>query len=168
MTTIKAMRSINTNTVWAILVVGGLWTVGGCASTHVTIHGDGDPWDLKNTTCESFKVTSSANEQSKEGVRGLERCRYPDAARCFEAAVAVDPGDHKSHFGLGAAYELMGQKDKALKAYERAVELAPGERAYREQYDRLKDAVEGQAPLAADDALVKNPNSQETKGNTTQ
>jgi len=142
-------RSIRTSAVHAALLLAGLWILSGCASTRVAIAGNGKPWDLKENKYVSFKVAASLNEQSNAGVLCLELGQYEDAARCFENAIAADPKDHRSHFGLGAACESMGQKDKALRHYQAAVDLAPAEKTYRRECYRLRSAGEPSAMASA-------------------
>jgi type IV pilus assembly protein PilF len=51
--------------------------------------------------------------------------RYPDAIDAFEKAVVFGARFPQLHFQLAQAYELTGQREKALLAYGRVIELAP-------------------------------------------
>jgi type IV pilus assembly protein PilF len=51
--------------------------------------------------------------------------RYPDAIDAFEKAVMFGSRFPQLHFQLAQAYELAGQREKALVAYGRVIELAP-------------------------------------------
>ncbi|MFN3743060.1 MAG: TPR end-of-group domain-containing protein, partial [Anaerolineales bacterium] len=43
----------------------------------------------------------------------------------------LDPKDAYPHNGIGSVYQLMGEHEKALRAYQKAVELAPERGMYR-------------------------------------
>ncbi|KIY91513.1 Tetratricopeptide repeat protein 37, partial [Monoraphidium neglectum] len=47
------------------------------------------------------------------------------AAASYQAAIRAAPADAALWEGLGAAYQALGRHSSALKAYERALELAP-------------------------------------------
>jgi serine/threonine protein kinase/TolB-like protein/Tfp pilus assembly protein PilF len=50
--------------------------------------------------------------------------RYPEAARQFQKALELNPNSPGVYAHLGMAYEQLGQPDKALTAYARAVALS--------------------------------------------
>ena len=47
------------------------------------------------------------------------------AVRCYEDAIAADPGYARAHFNLGVALQRLDRADEALRHYERAVESEP-------------------------------------------
>jgi tetratricopeptide (TPR) repeat protein len=53
-----------------------------------------------------------------------------------QAAVARQPGDAAAHFDLAAALALAGRKEEALVHFERAIDLAPGNLRYGNDYRR--------------------------------
>lgn len=125
------------------LVAGGICLLAGCASTEVVM-GGGKAWDLQNSSWTAVKVTSSSHEQSRAGVKCLELGEYDEAIKCFEAALAADPDDHRSEFGIGVAYELTGRKQQAVEHYGAAVQLDPTESKYRRQLIRVKQETKSE------------------------
>lgn len=69
------------------------------------------------------------SEDSKRGVVYLGRGDYGRAARAFERALEVDPGDHNSVFLAGLAYEKIGDQSKACSRYTEAARIV-----YRSEY----------------------------------
>ena len=53
------------------------------------------------------------------------RKQYAAALKDFQAAAAADPGNYRAHNGSGYSYRKLGQFDRALASYERALALAP-------------------------------------------
>jgi len=49
------------------------------------------------------------------------------AARCYERAIALEPGNAKHHFSLAATLRFMGRLEDAERACDRAIALDPGE-----------------------------------------
>jgi arylsulfatase A-like enzyme/Flp pilus assembly protein TadD len=47
------------------------------------------------------------------------------AVDCFEKAIAMDPEVASAYNGLGGTYKLLGENEKAISAWKRAVELNP-------------------------------------------
>lgn len=59
------------------------------------------------------------------GYRHAMRKEWPDAARCFTAALASAPHDAIAWFNLGYAEESRGEYEAAVAAFDKAVELKP-------------------------------------------
>src|SRR5690606_12691371 len=51
--------------------------------------------------------------------------RYADAARWYEAALAVDPRNADVSTDLGVSYYYLNQPDRALQQFERSLEIDP-------------------------------------------
>ena len=51
--------------------------------------------------------------------------RFPEAARWYEEALAVDPQNVNASTDLGVAYYYMNQPDRALAQFERSLSLDP-------------------------------------------
>ncbi|HEY6251517.1 MAG TPA: rhomboid family intramembrane serine protease [Candidatus Angelobacter sp.] len=81
----------------------------------------------------------------------LQQQNYPEAIKLLEQETAKNPNDAKGHALLGNAYQLNGERDKAIAAYKTAVELNPND----------QDAQEALQELEAMKALQENsPNKQ--------
>jgi tetratricopeptide (TPR) repeat protein len=60
------------------------------------------------------------------GLKALETQDYPAAVAHFQQAVAQDPDDYGAHFHLALALSLAGQRNAAIDAYRKVLELKPG------------------------------------------
>jgi rhomboid protease GluP len=71
-------------------------------------------------------VTSKGHvSQLRVAAMQLQDGNYPSAISALERATASDPSDAQAHGLLGYAYEMNHQRDKAIAAYERALQLDP-------------------------------------------
>ncbi len=91
-----------------------------------------------------IRVKSSGNENCQQGVKLLRADMYGEALDSLKAAIAEDPEDHRALFAAGVACEKMGDYDKALEYYRRAV----AEKA-EEQY------IEAKTQLAANIGQIR-------------
>ena len=66
-----------------------------------------------------------APEHNAEGVRLLQANRVAEAVRCFERAIAADPGYADATNNLGAALLRLGRGEEAVGHFRRAIELDP-------------------------------------------
>ncbi|MDQ3347764.1 MAG: tetratricopeptide repeat protein [Acidobacteriota bacterium] len=76
--------------------------------------------------------------ENEIGLEALKRRAFPEAARRFEAAIALDPKNAPGYLNLGDVLLLQGEGDKSSAAWERLVETSP-ERAYL-AFSRLEQA----------------------------
>jgi cytochrome c-type biogenesis protein CcmH/NrfG len=78
-----------------------------------------------NTFAEEKKPARSAQELAAFGKNMLE-AGHPEAAIAFlEEAVAMQPAFADAYELLGDAYAFSGRNDKAVRAYEKFLALAP-------------------------------------------
>jgi superkiller protein 3 len=73
---------------------------------------------------KSISLEPNAEAQSNLGVAFYYLGLYSEAAKAMEKAVEMDPNRHDFAADLGDAYRQMGQRDKAMAAYETAIKLA--------------------------------------------
>jgi tetratricopeptide (TPR) repeat protein len=57
--------------------------------------------------------------------------RYSEAATAYQAVVSANPNDAKAYQGLGNCYYALKDKDNAVVAYRRALQLNPNNTALR-------------------------------------
>jgi tetratricopeptide (TPR) repeat protein len=67
---------------------------------------------------------NNPDAHNKVGIAYMDRRRYPDAIREFEAAVQVNPAFTESWFHLGEVQEQNGNVDAARRAYQSAIDNA--------------------------------------------
>src|SRR5579872_6047231 len=94
------------------------------------------------------KGTSKA-QQAKEIAmqRALREQDYSTAIPLLEEAAAADPNDARTQALLGYAYESTGQRDKAIAAYQKALDLDSSLSRVRESLHRLQEEnPEAEAP----------------------
>ena len=61
------------------------------------------------------------------GATYLQLDRLDDAQTNLQAASDLDPSLAEPYFGLGALYQLQGKRADAIKAFERFLEVGPGQ-----------------------------------------
>lgn len=93
---------------------------------------------------EAVTLFESAREHYRNG-------RYPEAAEELERALMLDPSTPTLLYNLGRVYELMGEYDRAISAYERLLvvtpDASPDERAQTETtLARLRGARDHATP----------------------
>lgn len=99
----------------AILLVAALPILSGCA----LLGGDVFPLSGRGSAGgDEASAPLAGAEALHLGMTGL-------AVGHFEAAVAQDPSSASAWNGLGAAYDGLGRRDLARRAYARALSLAP-------------------------------------------
>src|SRR5262249_15021326 len=82
---------------------------------------------------------SEARSQVEFGISVAQKGLWREAIYRWEKAVQLDPTYAAAHNDLAIAYEHEGQLDKARKAYERAIELAPNNTQIRQNYELFKE-----------------------------
>ena len=82
---------------------------------------------------------SDAKAQVEFGINVAQRGLWREAIYRWEKAVELDPTYAQAYNDLAIAYEHEGQLDKARKAYEKALELAPNNAQIRQNYELFKE-----------------------------
>src|SRR6266516_1521119 len=82
---------------------------------------------------------SDAKAQVNFGINVAQRGLWREAIYRWEKAVELDPTYAAAYNDLAIAYEHEGQLDKARKAYEKAIELAPNNAQIRQNYELFKE-----------------------------
>jgi tetratricopeptide (TPR) repeat protein len=68
----------------------------------------------------------------------IKKRDFSRALNCFERAVAMRPDYVGAHHQRGVAYELLGDRDKAVECWEKTLELDPGNKQAQDNIRRLR------------------------------
>ena len=82
---------------------------------------------------------SAAKEQVDFGIKVAQNGLWREAQYRWERAVELDPSYAEAWNNLAIAYEHEGELDKARAAYEKAVELEPGNSFIKQNYELFKE-----------------------------
>lgn len=84
----------------------------------------------------------------KAAITELRQQNYPAAIKLLEQATAANPNDEQGQALLGYAYELNGERDKAIAAYKAAVEIDPNDNQTQQSLQELEasKALEENSP----------------------
>ena len=75
----------------------------------------------------------------------LIRKDFSRALHCFDRATTIRPDYIGAHHQRGVAYELLGDRQKALRCWERTLELDPENKQARDNIQRLGDSFANQS-----------------------
>ena len=81
---------------------------------------------------KGFNQLKAAEDKANSG-------DIPGAIAMLERTTKSHPGNADAYVMLGAAYERNGETDKAIAAYQRALQLEPGYAPLKSHLDRLQD-----------------------------
>ena len=82
---------------------------------------------------------SDAKKQVEFGVSVAQRGLWREAIYRWEKATQIDPSYAPAHNNLAIAYEHEGDLAKARAAYERALELEPGNALIKQNYELFRE-----------------------------
>jgi Flp pilus assembly protein TadD len=82
----------------------------------------------------------SAEDEMRFGIEAAQKGLWNEARFRFERAVTLAPENAKARNDLAVAYEQMGEFEKARQAYEKALELKPGDTSIQQNYDLFREA----------------------------
>ena len=82
---------------------------------------------------------SDAKAQVNFGINVAQRGLWREAIYRWEKAVELDPTYAAAFNDLAIAYEHEGQLDKARKAYEKAIALAPNNPEIKQNFELFKE-----------------------------
>jgi type IV pilus assembly protein PilF len=87
---------------------------------------------------------SDAKAQVEFGIDVAQRGLWREATLRWEQATKVDPTYGAAWNNLGIGYEQLGRFAEARRAYERALELEPGNTYIRSNYDLFREIYDRQ------------------------
>jgi Flp pilus assembly protein TadD len=82
---------------------------------------------------------SDAKKQVEFGINVAQRGLWREAIYRWERAAQIDPTYAAAHNNLAIAYEHEGDLDKARIAYEKAIELDPGNLLIKQNYELFRE-----------------------------
>jgi Flp pilus assembly protein TadD len=80
-----------------------------------------------------------ARRQVEFGIGVAQRGLWREAIYRWQRAIEIDPTYAEAYNDLAIAYEHEGELDKARQAYEKALELAPGNATIKQNYELFKE-----------------------------
>jgi Flp pilus assembly protein TadD len=80
-----------------------------------------------------------AKKQVEFGIEVAQRGLWREAIYRWERAAQLDPTYAAAHNNLAIAYEQEGDLEKARVAYERAIELEPGNAFITQNYELFRE-----------------------------
>lgn len=72
------------------------------------------------------------------GTLRMGQKNYREAIVCFQNALQAEPAYANIHYELGAAYEKLGELEKAKQEYEMTLQFLPNHRGAKKGLERLK------------------------------
>ncbi len=72
-------------------------------------------------------ATQTSSRLIDKGIRELQSKNFTDAIRLFEQAATANPRNAKAFSYLGRGYDVFGNKTRAYKYYEIALDIDPNE-----------------------------------------
>jgi Tfp pilus assembly protein PilF len=81
----------------------------------------------------------AAKKQVEFGISVAQRGLWREAIYRWERATQIDPTYAAAHNNLAIAYEHEGDLAKARAAYEKALELEPGNALIKQNYELFKE-----------------------------
>jgi membrane associated rhomboid family serine protease len=87
------------------------------------------------------QLVNTRGAQSKKAVAGmaLEQRDYPTAIRILEQIAKSEPNDARLQAALGYAYQMNHERDKAIAAYQRALQIDPNMDDVKENLQGLQE-----------------------------
>jgi Tfp pilus assembly protein PilF len=82
---------------------------------------------------------SDAKKQVEFGISVAQRGLWREAIYRWQRATQIDPSYAPAHNNLAIAYEHEGDLPKARAAYERALELEPGNAMIKQNYELFRE-----------------------------
>lgn len=93
------------------------------------------PLVLLLSGCASMMKT---NSQMQFGIQAAQKELWNEAIFRWEKVLEINPESGAAYNNLAVAFEKKGEWDKAKKAYETAIKLAPKNKYIQSNYEKFK------------------------------
>ena len=89
------------------------------------------------------RVVEDKGHTSRLGIAAMniQEHNYPAAIRILERDTAGNPSDEKAHVLLGYAYQMNGEREKAIAAYKTALQLNPNDQDVQQALEELQGST---------------------------
>jgi Flp pilus assembly protein TadD len=87
-------------------------------------------------------------DELRFGLWASQRGLWEEAAFRWKQVLKTDPNSVAAHNNLGVAYERKGLFEEALREYETAFKLAPGNAHVKSNYTNCKESIKNPEPKA--------------------
>jgi protein O-GlcNAc transferase len=98
-------------------------------------------------------------DYNEDGVHLFEKGDYPHAAECFQAALALKPGDADLAYNLGQAYDRQGNATRAEQVYKDCLGSSPNHAECRHALCvlQVRQGRRAEAAQMVEDWLAREP-----------
>lgn len=93
--------------------------------------------ELETVTRLDSTTSLGAISRQRQGYYLLLEKKWPEAVELLEASVRIDPKQAQSWVWLGQGYQNSGQKQKAIEAYHKALEINPNQQDAKKGLQQL-------------------------------
>ncbi len=90
------------------------------------------------------KVEVTANEYGSKGIKFCEEGNYEEALKCFEVVTRIKPDWWEGHWCLGEVYSELGEMEKAVEEYKKAILINPDLPHYVFKESKYNDMLQAQ------------------------
>lgn len=97
---------------------------------------------LAGVGAQMVKTRKPPAPSLSSAVVAMQQNDYETAIDILEQLTESNPSDIKAHSLLGLAYEMNHQRDKAIAAYQRALELDPNQQVLKDKLEQLRKSSE--------------------------
>ena len=117
-----------------------------------------------SVSVRELTIPGKARDEFQRGMKKLEEHDEKGSLRHFDAATQIYPGYYEAHYNQGVAELHLGKDDKALEAFQKAIDLSGGQYARAQFGYALMLCRQGkaqEAERAVRYGLVTDPNISE-------
>ena len=109
---------------------------------------------IKSSSSKSYEtLTGIRRVYTQEGDRTKDPLKYKKDAEILEKALVEHPNHQRYQFFLGETYRALGDREKALKSYEKRITMEGGWQ--EELYLSLLYAAKIRSQLKMDNAIIE-------------